>query len=473
MPIQGLQFTILSGQEGHQSYQATGSFIVYNPNDGVAYVATDRTATGLSWDYKVPSQSGGRFPGPINSYLSIFYLDQSGSGQGGQIVVYASPDSVSIPHFWSIGRALQGQTTSMDVVQGAQPGNPGSGIARLWVDSSGHLHILLSDGTDRTLIDTTNWGTIPLGADLWGTTGAAHIGIQNNSAIWAYDGGGTIRNFVTFGGEQLFWAATGGGFRWVNQPNTVQWMALSNAGNLSVAGTIIAGGNISGRDILASRGNNTGVIYFDSQAGTHYLYWDGTSFNLTNQLSMVGNLLLTGGVYPGANAAIYLGYNAGAYSGASIPSGGGYCNGGMDVDGRIFAMRGWVGNNTSNANAFLAPNIGDNRGQGLAWQWATWSSVDHARQYKLPVAPVTDPLKLVRSITGYYYAHASMKGQEPILRATGEIESNMTYGFAASEVNLNIPEMAGEEWVDSSRLLAILWEAVKELDARIPAVAPA
>src|SRR5215831_519151 len=124
MPIQGLKFNIPTGQERHLTFQATGSFTSYNPNDGYALVALDRTATLLDYDHKLPSQSGGHFPGPINSYLSIYYSDQSGSGLAGQIIVYASPQLLQVPQFWSIGRAVQSQVTSVDLVQGPQPGNP-------------------------------------------------------------------------------------------------------------------------------------------------------------------------------------------------------------------------------------------------------------------------------------------------------------------------------------------------------------
>lgn len=216
MPIQGLQFTIPSGQEGHQSYQATGSFIVYNPNDGVAYVATDRTATSLLWDYKVPSQSGGRFPGPINSYLSIYYTDQSGTNATGQVVVYASPEPVNIPHFWSIGRALLTQTNSMDIVQGAQPANPGAGISRLWSNTSGSLHILLPNGTDKVVLDSSNYAsyvnTLPLGGDLFGTINAGHVGIRNNSTMNVYDTGGTSRRMFLSGTDNInyFFVGTSG-----------------------------------------------------------------------------------------------------------------------------------------------------------------------------------------------------------------------------------------------------------------------
>jgi len=156
MPIQGLKFNIPTGQERHLSFQATGSFTAYNPNDGYALIALDRTASPVDYDHKLPSQSGGQFPGPINSYLSIYYLDQGGGGISGQIIVYASPQATQIPQFWSIGRAVQTQVTAMDIVQGSQPGNPPASVGRLWVDNNYNLHLLHSDGTDQFEIDNND-----------------------------------------------------------------------------------------------------------------------------------------------------------------------------------------------------------------------------------------------------------------------------------------------------------------------------
>lgn len=265
MPIQGLNFTILPSSEAHQSYQSTGSFIVYNPNDGVAFVATDRTATGLSWDYKVPSQSGGKFPGPINSYLSIYYLDQSGGGSPGQIVVYASPEFVNVPYFWSIGRAVQLQSTSLDIVGGAQPGNPAAGISRLWIDTGGHLNVLQSTGANYVELDSNNFSSyvqplidssiasevpsIALGGDLYGTIANGHIGLRYGDNIGAYDSGGTLRPWMFLsGGNTAFLNAAGTQFLWNNQANSVQLMSLDNSGNLAAAGAITSTGPLTALD---------------------------------------------------------------------------------------------------------------------------------------------------------------------------------------------------------------------------------
>lgn len=160
MPIQGLQFNINSQAEVHRTFQATGSFIAYNPNDGVCYLALDRTASSLNFDHKLPSQSGGRFPGPINAYLSIYYQDQSGSGVGGQISIYGDPKPLEIPYFWSIGRAIQSQVTSLDINQGSQPPNPPVAVDRIWADNQGLIHHLHSNGVDTILVDPLQTGVV-------------------------------------------------------------------------------------------------------------------------------------------------------------------------------------------------------------------------------------------------------------------------------------------------------------------------
>lgn len=324
MPIQGLQFTIPSSQEAHQSYQSTGSFVVYNPNDGVAFVATDRTATGTNWDYKVPSQSGGRFPGPINSYLSIYYLDQSGSNTTAQVVVYASPESVNIPHFWSIGRALLTQSTSMDVVQGSQPANPGAGISRIWSDPTGNLHVLLPNGTDKVVLDSSNYSTyiaLTIG-DVVGPLNNNRVQLRNTSPIQAYDTGNTLRNLMGLWNDNrvLFWNAGNQYFQWLGQSGAPALMTLDASGNWSNAGTVTTGSSLTvtsnalymtgvgqGPAAWLMSGGNLlsrmdGVWYFQNYAGSATratLDTDGlftaTAVTANNNLTSGGNVIVNGG----------------------------------------------------------------------------------------------------------------------------------------------------------------------------------
>src|ERR1043165_8041232 len=99
------------------------SFAILNPNDGIVYATVDGAATPTNWDWKLPSQSYGLFPGPWQS-VGLYFLDQSGAGRQGELTLYASDQKLIIPDIKSIGRALQAQLTTMDVTQGTQPANP-------------------------------------------------------------------------------------------------------------------------------------------------------------------------------------------------------------------------------------------------------------------------------------------------------------------------------------------------------------
>lgn len=227
MPIQGLKFNIPASTEQHQSFQATGSFTAYNPNDGYALVALDRTATALDFDHKLPSQSGGHFPGPINSYLSILYVDQSGGGLTGQVIVYPVPELIQVPRFWSIGRAVQSQSTQLDIVEGTAPPFPPAGICRIWADVNGNLFHTHSDGSDPELWDTR----------------------------------------LTFGG-----VLTGS----CPNPGLAAGAALAN---LQAVNPInFAPNNISAPNVIVQTG---GFLQFAGSPGTVNLTWDGTNLHFT------------------------------------------------------------------------------------------------------------------------------------------------------------------------------------------------
>jgi hypothetical protein len=340
MPIQGLRFSIPSGAEFHRSFQATGSFTAYNPNDGVALIALDRTATLLDYDHKLPSQSGGHFPGPINSYLSIRYQDQSGAGTSGEVIVYGTSDILQVPRFWSIGRAVQSQVTAMDIVQGVQPGNPPSGVDRLWADSSGNIHHLHSNGADFTLVDPSNalsllspifdaryfqtstvlggglTGTLPnpglnttsvqnaaagtaLGGDLAGTVAVGTIFMRNNSYALAHDTGGIQRNYfgVMNDGNTYLYNVGGANIRFLSQDGSTELAHFDNVGNQTILGTFTADLNISangGRLFLPdsnhsifSTSNNT---YYDEYGGGWNWRNSLSSFQTRLRLDGLGNL---------------------------------------------------------------------------------------------------------------------------------------------------------------------------------------
>lgn len=134
--------------------QEKQSFALLNPNDGVCYLALNRRAdpNPASWDWKLPSQSYGSFPGPWES-LGIYYVDQSGAGLQGELNLYELDSRFDIPDIHSIGRALQARSTTLDITAGVQPVVPPVGVSRLWTDATDVLHILRQNGTDRRVLD--------------------------------------------------------------------------------------------------------------------------------------------------------------------------------------------------------------------------------------------------------------------------------------------------------------------------------
>lgn len=83
-----------------------------------------------------------------------------------------------------------------------------------------------------------------------------------------------------------------------------------------IAGADPGGGGFVSGDIIANRGGaapGTGAIFFGSSVGSHYLYYDGAKFNLTDQLDlgthsltgatdMTGTGIVTGGILKATGA---------------------------------------------------------------------------------------------------------------------------------------------------------------------------
>lgn len=510
MPIQGLKFNIPTSTEQHLSFQATGSFTAYNPNDGYALVALDRTATLLDYDHKLPSQSGGEFPGPINSYLSMYYVDQSGSGVPGQVIVYAMPQALQIPRFWSIGRAIQTQVTSVDFVQGVQPPNPPANTTRLWVDSNGHLNVLQSNGTSYNVLDSNNApaiiGGTALGADLYGTVNAGHVGVRNNSSIEVYDSGGTLRPYTTFGTEVLYWDAMGGGFRWVNQANTIQWASLGSSGLFVNAGNIASAGNIS---------SNSNYYYYSGIGSGAYSWWSGSwiGFNGGSGILIVGTTfwLNNGSVYlQGSGSTVTFSGAIAANASISMPRGNMLLWGdantnitgdtsaninlntwtqlvihsiGYNTNYALFSNTGQtlygntnisggnlrVGNgitasqdNLTTWGILLPQNATNNGGLGIAVSWNTYSS----EKIKTNVSPLRDPIAIVLNDD----LHAQEYDQifDPHLDPNSLTQTH-SIGLMAEQWSTIVPEIvanhpdSGEPaGIDYGRVAAIVFEALKE-----------
>ena len=524
MPIQGLKFNIPTGTETHLGFQATGSFTAYNPNDGYTLIALDRTATLLDYDYKLPSQSGGHFPGPINSYLSMYFVDQSGAGLSGQVIVYASPDVLQIPQFWSIGRAIQSQVTSLDLIQGVQPPNPPANTSRLWVDANGHLHIAQSTGTDFTVIDSTNYATIiSLGADMYGPVNAGHIGLQNASWISAYDTVGTRRNLLTLFSDNTVLELCAGGvsFRWANQANNVELMTLTNAGNLTIdSGNLLVGaGLVYLTDINHAIQNSGGNLIYLSGAGNQHFFWAtgspqawasvntgplsvngalqttglgtiGAGLNVTGAITATTTIGLPRGqrliwgdsntsiLGDGSDANIYLdtwttlfvraqGYSAKQLARIVGPNGDlvmagslGAPAGGCAIGGNYTAQG--VG---SSGYAFQTANAAAAFGQGYANAWINASS----QSFKKNIKPIGNPLGILLNpaLRGVEYDHDWELEEIPDLREAVSGSSHHI-GFVADAWLPHVPEIVAvdkdgvAEGMDYARVTALLWEGLRE-----------
>jgi len=178
----GVLLTTLSREE-------KASMAILNPNDGVIYLKMNSPASiaPTNWDWKLPSQSYGQYPGPWQS-LGLYYQDQSGSNAAGQVNLYESDAELAIPSIVAIGRAAQVAGTQVDITQGTIPQNPPQSTTRLWVDTSGHLHLLDSTGSDKTVVDSNNISSYvtpliaatALGGDLYGTIPNGHVWAHTN-----------------------------------------------------------------------------------------------------------------------------------------------------------------------------------------------------------------------------------------------------------------------------------------------------
>lgn len=555
---------ILIPNRGHR--MVTGAFgnevpsiAVLNPNDGVVYLARNRDISDAlntaSWDFKLPGQSYGLFPGPWLN-VGAYYLDQSGAGTTGELTFYAFPRQVYAPDIRSIGRAQQAYTSSMDVQQGAQPSNPAAGYSRLWVDASGHLNVLQNTGANYTVLDSNNFATYVTHTvgDIIGPMNNTTIQMRNASWASARDSSGNLVNFFSVWSDNSVYfnlPTNGGSFVYRNLGNTVlasldstglltttaavrsqgsafqfannaaswswdgSWIRATGGSGMGTSGSYVwmAGNqnigmyydgtyNIIGPHVM-SRGN----VYF-SGSGSVYFTWNGSQLTTnqplrSNSYVMADNANFyfgnTGSYYTNLSSnvlrfvnlnATFDGYiTAGNYIGAvgrcftnnwdvGMPNNFGGTGGSSGyacvmVQRSIYPSREWA-DQQGNSNALVTPNIADNRGQILAQSHPTWASVDHARQYKLPVTPVETPVSKVFNITGVRYEHISFGGADgppkPLMRSDkeGDFESTPTYGFSAKDVYEILPELVGfnptsgePEYIDLDRMLVVLWEAFK------------
>jgi hypothetical protein len=280
------------------SREQKASLSLLNPNDGICYVKLNGPAgrTVAAWDWKIPSQSYCQLPGPWES-LGVYYLDQSGSGRTAEVNVYELDSQIAVPSFIAIGRAVEAAGTTVDISQGSQPANPPASTVRLWVDGSGHLHYLQSNGTDYIAIDNNTL----LGSDLAGSYLPNPVIAANAvTATKIANGAVTPAKFSTFD--------------W--RPNTV-YMG----------------------DAYVDRGNSTGVLYFCD--GSHYIYRSGPStfsvsgasggFSFDGQVNAPSLNASDNIIYFASNSGIWIRWNGGGiqFSHYVMSNGNLYARGGV------------------------------------------------------------------------------------------------------------------------------------------------
>jgi len=291
----GQIYTIPSGSSRlvvAQSHTEVPSIGVLNPNDGIAYLKLNGPAGSSppEWDWKLPSQSYGFFPGPWTS-LGVYFLDQSGSNRSGEINVYESQQRFAdIPNIQAIGRAIQQAGTTMDITTGGQPQNPPINTGRLWIDAAGNLHLLDSTGDDATVLDSSNYGAaIIAGGDASGPIGATKVlstHIPYGTQAYVSNSAGVDKRWLQYTGDgYTSFHAGDTGLLLVNQANTVRYMSMDNSTGIctfnygiQVSSAIGLTGNFT---ITSPAGSNYGnFIYKSSGAVVPGNYNDGSHLQL-------------------------------------------------------------------------------------------------------------------------------------------------------------------------------------------------
>jgi len=488
---------------------------VLNPNDGVVYLKLNGPAgpTPSQWDWKLPSQSYGLFPGPWVS-LGLYYLDQSGSGRSGELNVYDSQDKLYTPYIIAIGRAVQAAGTAVDISQGSQPANPPASTIRLWADGAGNLHYLSSTGVDKTILDTST----PLGGDLYGTIPNAHISVQANQNIQMSNSSyllWTDASITRWNAAQLRLNGSAG--------VTIQGpLVIEGSSNLSVGGTSTltgfvthpAGASFGNVDISLIRTiygmnnsiyitNNgsvwqmhgafsadntltiTGISYLAELHTSGYIYADGGHIYLytgasqchisvwnANQTRIYGALMIDGAA---PNADLYL-----AGNGAHLQWNTGY----------------WIGNNstliTTNGN-FQGSSAYYFGGASVNITWnGTYLNFSHSIQFNTPGNQIVwsngsyisgnagyvqgSQRALKHSVTPIADSELLAQVSDPRLHVTSyywEGETKPNTGFIADEIAQVLPKNVvrnknGEpSGYNPQEMIAILWGAVRELSKKV------
>lgn len=282
----------------------------------------------------------------------------------------------------------------------------------------------------------------PLGGDLTGTVSNGGVLLRNNAgAISGLQVGGTPQSLLRIAADnstQLFGAT----YSFLNVAGSSTYATLSSTG-ISVAGSVVATGGVS----AASLQSNGGYAYL---------------VNTTNYIL-------------GASDSMYLRPHSGNVSVQKDDGTWGVISAGSaSLTGSISAAAGIGAMGATPDRAFVCPNVASQTGQGLAWQWAVYSS----RDFKTDIVPLEDPIAIVLNdaLHGVSYNHVGPSGPSP--EAT--VVQTPSIGFVADDWLLIVPEVVSVDeqgkpiGMDYNRVEAITFEALKlyiqQTDARLAAL---
>jgi hypothetical protein len=547
------QWALLQSGQPQQVRVPSGNYLwptirVMNPNDGTLYVRQNGPVTNTgygSWDYKVPAQSFGILPSEGQGWSSagLYYLDQSGTNRPGEVAVYLSSQTVAEPTFVAIGRSLVSSSTSVDIVSGAQPANPGAGYSRLWIDTGGHLNVLQPSGANYLELDSTT----QFGGDVYGSYAGLRLQSMSGDAgnivhlgppvrmlfvsgAYIADGGldgssnplvvitaltvtpgpvylantqvngtlncssnitcvslGVSNNVQLSGSGSIIWTATNqqiypqSGQLFINCPLAI------NPGGLYVSNGILQVGPGSGAqagDIAASRNAapTQGIIYLGN-TGTHYLYYDGTNYNLPTSSLVVGgnvtcNSVIATGSLQAENGVLYLNlsgsrllqYDGTNYNfiGASLIVSGGVVYYGTSAIAPLIRQQGeWMFlscHGAAGVNVYNQVTTSGTEGTYGYIQAAAFNVVS-AQKYKKNIVQLEGAAQIVHDPRLHAYTYQEVDTDKNRIGFIADIWQEIYPDIVSYDHN---EELAGMNYTD---VIPVLWEALKEYmiqtDARL------
>jgi hypothetical protein len=372
------------------------------------------------------------------------------------------------------------------------------------VDSSGNF------ATSPFFVDS---GTVYIGSANIQNLSVTKLTAGNFGASMVLDSGGVIRSGQTaFNTGTGFWLSNTGGtpqFSIGNgSTNYLAWngTTLSIAGSITITNTIPAG-NVSGLAATATNSDYSAISGTKPASNA-----DNTSTAINNTVSISGGgLALSGGsIYLNGGGSIYggmssylsgtgffLGYTGGAYKFSVGNSSGNY----MAWDGSSLNVVGTIKSSyIDHASKFIRDPNSDEGGQlflqmpvNVSGDWAAdvfsdnslrffvegnagvastakaefqadlyarTYNISSSKRFKTNLRPILSPLQKVSAMRGVYFDWTTR-------------DKNNDIGVIAEEVNEVVPEVVAKDAqglpsaVDYSKLVPVLIEAIKELDAEV------